>query len=73
MKCNIDQKGRTARIIAGALVELLGIAAVVWWFTNGPAWLIWPAIGCILGGWFVMIEGMLGWCAIRALGFRTPI
>ena len=73
MKCNINQQGRTARIIMGAAIESLGIAAGIWWFMGGPAWLIWPAIGCVAGGWFAILEGILGWCAMRAMGFRTPL
>jgi hypothetical protein len=73
MQCNINQQGRTARIIMGAAIESLGIAAGVWWFMGGPVWLIWPAIGCVAGGWFAIMEGILGWCAMRAMGFRTPL
>jgi hypothetical protein len=35
MKCNINQQGRTARIIMGACIESLGIAAGIWWFMGG--------------------------------------
>jgi hypothetical protein len=73
MQCNINQQGRTARIIMGAFIESLGIAAGIWWFMGGPAWLIWPTIGCVAGGWFAIMEGILGWCAMRAMGFRTPL
>jgi len=73
MQCNINQQGRTARIIMGACIESLGIAAGIWWFMGGPTWLIWPAIGCVAGGWFAIMEGILGWCAMRAMGFRTPL
>jgi len=30
-------------------------------------------VACIIAGDFAMLEGALGWCAIRAMGFRTPI
>ncbi|MFM7809858.1 MAG: hypothetical protein ACKPEA_18320 [Planctomycetota bacterium] len=73
MQCNIDRRGRTARIVVGACVEAAGMALLAWWFLGGPGWTIWPAAGCIAGGNFAIIEGALGWCAERAMGFRTPI
>jgi hypothetical protein len=73
MQCNIDRRGRTTRIVTGAVIEGIGVAAGLWWLLGGPAWAIWPAIGCAAGGGFAMIEGALGWCALRAMGFRTPL
>jgi hypothetical protein len=29
--------------------------------------------GIIAGGAFAIFEGRTGWCAARAMGFRTPI
>ena len=55
-------------MLAGGLVMLL-------------AWLVWDApaglglggaaLGC--GGGFVVFEGAAGWCALRAMGVRTPV
>lgn len=36
----------------------------------------WPWVvgaAAILGGMFMVVEGALGWCAVRAMGFKTPI
>ena len=36
----------------------------------------WPWVvgaAAILGGMFMIVEGALGWCAVRAMGFKTPI
>ena len=72
--CNIDQRGRKVRILAGAFVESLGILLGVLWFLEWtPAWTIWPALATWLSGMFVIVEGALGWCAVRAMGFKTPI
>ncbi len=75
LTCNIDQRGRTMRIVIGAMIE-------------GPGWLLlvlkflgkiegdWPwfvGAAAILGGMFMIVEGALGWCAVRAMGFKTPI
>ncbi|NBX25185.1 MAG: hypothetical protein EBQ99_03925 [Planctomycetes bacterium] len=73
MQCNIDRRGRTARIVTGTLVEAVGMGLLAWWFLGGPPWTIWPALGCIAGGNFAIIEGAIGWCAVRAMGFRTPL
>ena len=73
MQCNIDRRGRAARIVVGALVELVGLCLFVAWFLGGPSWLVWPGAGCVLGGNFAMFEGAVGWCAVRAMGFRTPL
>jgi hypothetical protein len=27
----------------------------------------------MLGGAFMIFEGVNGWCAVRAMGFKTPI
>ena len=73
MQCNIDRRGRTTRIVIGAAVEFVGLGLFVLWWLHGPDWVAWPAAGCVLGGNFAMFEGAVGWCAIRAMGFRTPI
>jgi hypothetical protein len=67
---NIDQRGRTLRLIAGAMIE-------------GPGWIILVLrfVGIISGEWpwfvggllvviglFLLLEGALGWCALKALG-----
>jgi hypothetical protein len=36
----------------------------------------WPwfaGAGLVAGGLFMVIEGILGWCAVRACGPKTPI
>jgi len=73
MQCNIDRSGRTLRLVMGAIIEMIGFALLLWWYRGGPPWSIWPAIACIGLGNFAIIEGTIGWCAVRAMGFRTPI
>jgi len=73
MQCNIDRRGRMVRLLIGAVVEIAGFGLLAWWFLGGPPWTIWPSVACIIAGDFAMLEGALGWCAIRAMGFRTPI
>ena len=73
MPCNIDRRGRAARVAVGAVTALVGLGLFALWYLRGPDWLAWPAAGCVLGGNFAMFEGAIGWCAVRAMGFRTPL
>jgi hypothetical protein len=66
LACNIDQRGRKARLISGAIAGVAGIVAVFFgWIVAGVALLI--------AGGFMIFEGAKGWCALRALGFKTRL
>jgi membrane protein YdbS with pleckstrin-like domain len=72
--CNIDQRGRTVRLVMAALLESVGILlGVLWYLEWTPAWSIWPAAAVWVSGMFVLLEALVGWCVIRAMGFKTPI
>ncbi|MEY5061601.1 MAG: hypothetical protein RIS45_1522 [Planctomycetota bacterium] len=72
--CNIDQRGRTVRLVMAALLESVGILlGVLWYLEWTPAWTIWPAAAVWVSGMFVLLEALVGWCVIRAMGFKTPI
>jgi len=72
--CNIDQRGRKVRILLGACIESVGLLLGVLWFLGWtPAWTIWPAASIWVSGVFVIVEGAIGWCGVRAMGFKTPI
>ena len=66
MQCNIDQRGRTARLSTGAIVAVAGIFASVAGFVFFGVFL------CVVGG-FTIFEGVKGWCALRAMGFKTRL
>ncbi len=75
VSCNINRQGRTLRIVAGAMLEGPGFVLLVLRFT-GVLTGDWPwfvGAAAVVGGSFMIIEGALGWCAIRALGIKTPI
>jgi len=73
IRCNIDQRGRTIRLVLGALLETAGLVlGVLWFFEWTPGWTIWPAAAIWISGLFVVFEALVGWCAVRAMGFRTP-
>ena len=75
MQCNIDAKGKAARMrmglmtIAGAVILgalILGgiLSSTYWWYLFGAV---------TLGGAFTIFEARAGWCIVRAMGFKTPI
>jgi len=73
MQCNIDQRGRKARIITGVIIDLIGVAVLVAGIVTGQLALI-IAGGVTAGaGMFVIFEGVKGWCALRAIGVKTPL
>jgi len=64
MQCNIDQRGRKARLVTGAIVDAAGIFAIMAGFVFIGVFL------CLAGG-FMIFESAKGWCALRAMGFKT--
>ncbi|MEX0742106.1 MAG: hypothetical protein WD079_04855 [Phycisphaeraceae bacterium] len=72
--CNIDSRGRAVRLVSGILTVLVAIGlaiALLAGYLTSPAW--WAlALGALIGGAFQIYEGWAGWCALRAMGIRTP-
>ena len=75
MRCNIDRKGRRVRLawgigmlILAAITAALGVTTVLgkWWATGATALFI--ALGV-----FGIYEARKGWCAVRAMGIKTPV
>ena len=72
--CNIDQRGKTIRLTLGAFIEAIGLLLGVLWFLGHlPPWTLWLAIATWVSGIFVIFEAVMGWCAVRAMGFKTPV
>jgi hypothetical protein len=70
--CNIDAKGKMARLIYGILMLIAGgVTAVLWaWPTGG--WFPWAVSSFLVtSGLFAIYEARAGWCAVRAMGFKT--
>lgn len=75
MQCNIDQRGRIVRLVAGVAVEGIGLGLVVL-AALGVLTGTWPyvvGIAALLGGALMTFEGLRGWCVLRAMGVKTPI
>jgi len=87
--CNIDRRGRTLRTLAGAVTLGAGLVLVTMpiLLAEPPAesaanpqetadrttaFLV-AGIAACGGGAFMLFEGLVGWCAVRAMGFRTPV
>lgn len=74
MQCNIDSRGRMARIVTGAVTSAVGLGLILAAALGGiPGWATWAGLGCLAGGGFSIFEGAKGWCVVRAMGFKTPI
>ncbi|MFN9369132.1 MAG: hypothetical protein ACK6CT_10280 [Planctomycetia bacterium] len=74
MQCNIDRGGRLLRTSLGVGTVVAGILLVaanrLGWL---PGWSLPAGIAALLGGGFMIFEGLNGWCVVRAMGFKTPI
>ena len=75
MECNIDRKGRLARLYTGIIAIAFGIAIALLTYLNVlPASLGWLAVaGSVFGGAFAIFEARKGWCIARAIGIKTPL
>lgn len=75
MRCNIDSKGKSIRLVSGVAVTLAGLTvlglAVCGVITERWVW----GLGFVLVGVgvFQVWEGWCGWCVLRAMGFKTPV
>ena len=73
LQCNIDAKGKLIRLIYGVAFVLLGLVLLFAWALRGGgavAWLV--SVIALLGGALAIFESRKGWCAIRAMGIKTP-
>jgi hypothetical protein len=74
LPCNIDARGKLIRLIYGAVLFLAGIVLVLAWAIPAGRVVPWVvSIGLTVSGAFAIFESRAGWCAIRALGIKTPI
>jgi predicted alpha/beta hydrolase len=75
MPCNIDAKGKAARLIFGIVMVLLGALLIVLTISGTLAgWWPWVVAAGLLGmGGLSIYEGWCGWCIMRAFGFKTPM
>jgi hypothetical protein len=74
MTCNINRSGKILRFCYGVALLLGGVLLAIFWARgSGHVWEWLLCIALALGGAFAMFEAAVGWCAIRAMGFKTSI
>lgn len=74
MQCNIDARGKRVRVISGFVMVATGLVLLGAWAIPSDDWVAWTVtLVVILSGAFMLFEARAGWCAIRAMGFRTPV
>jgi hypothetical protein len=74
LQCNIDSRGKRARLVSGIILILIAlIAAGIWAWPRHSAvgWAI--ALLFLIAGAFSIFEARAGWCALRAMGIRTRL
>jgi hypothetical protein len=74
LTCNIDARGKAARLRIGIGGSILGVILLLAWALPSGATLAWMVTIAILGsGAFCIFEARAGWCALRAMGIHTRI
>jgi hypothetical protein len=74
LTCNIDARGKAARLRIGIGGLALGaVLLLAWALPSGTMASRIVSIGVLLGAAFAVFEARAGWCVVRAMGFRTPI
>ena len=74
-ECNIDARGKAARMKLGIRLVIISlILAALTYFEIIPSTLGWLSTAASFGGGtFTIWESRMGWCVIRAMGFKTKI
>jgi uncharacterized membrane protein HdeD (DUF308 family) len=73
LTCNIDQRGRKARLRGGIVIALCGVGLIIWSALASSLPLLIVGIFLLVTGSFMIFEGARGWCALRAMGMKTPM
>ena len=71
MQCNINARGKAIRFLGGIILSIIGIVILL--AGAGRTWSLIAGISCLIGGAFMIFEGAAGWCAVRAMGFKTKV
>jgi hypothetical protein len=74
LACNIDARGKRARLINGLILLVIGLCVAIFWAARTGdlfAWIV--SAVCLLLGAFCVFEARAGWCVMRAMGFKTKL
>jgi hypothetical protein len=71
-QCNIDARGKAIRMVYGIVLAIAGASLILFWAIPHGGWTAWTVSSLmLLGGVFGIYEARAGWCAVRAMGFKT--
>ena len=75
MECNIDAKGKAARLVAGIATLVLGLVLIGNNASGFTGYEVPMAVILAIfdGAAFTIFEAWQGWCVIRAMGFKTRL
>lgn len=74
LQCNIDSRGKIVRLIWGIALIVVGVLLIWLWAAPTDSVLSWiVSILCMMAGFLAVFEARAGWCAVRAMGFKTPM
>ncbi|HMI88409.1 MAG TPA: hypothetical protein VK550_30210 [Polyangiaceae bacterium] len=74
LTCNIDARGKAARLRIGIVSLVLGVVLLFAWALPSGAPVPWTiSLGVLAAAAFCVFEARTGWCALRAMGMRTPL
>ncbi|HWE04384.1 MAG TPA: hypothetical protein VG326_18415 [Tepidisphaeraceae bacterium] len=74
LSCNIDARGKVARLVYGLIALIIGLALIYFLAWGSGSILRWVvAAGVVGSGAFAIFEGWSGWCVMRAMGFKTSM
>jgi hypothetical protein len=72
LTCNIDAKGKRKRLLMGLALLAAGVLLALLWAWPSADWKPWAVVSIVLlMGGFALFEARAGWCAMRAMGFKT--
>ena len=74
LTCNIDARGKAVRLRLGLSLAVVGLVLLFAWAIPAGTALAWTVTLAVLGlSALSVFEARAGWCALRAMGFRTRI
>jgi hypothetical protein len=74
LTCNIDARGKRARLISGILQLVAAVCVAGFWGWPTGSRIAWVfASVLMIGGAFTVFEARAGWCVLRAMGMKTRI
>ena len=74
LTCNIDARGKVARLVWGILLLVGAAVLAAVWATGSGSWVAWAVVAGVAAlGAFAVFEARAGWCVVRAMGIRTPM